>query len=164
MIPPHSKPVEPARKRQRGNAFVETGLVLLPFMALVLGITDYSLALFVRSTMQHAVREGARYAITFQTLPTMCQDASIKEIVRRNSMGFLKSADLPTKVFIRYYLPTTLAETANNFPGNIVEVSVENYQWRWIAPIWRSTTPMTVLARASDRMEGLPGGTSAPCR
>lgn len=151
-------------RRRRGNAFVEAGLIMLPFMALVLGITEYSLALFVRTTMQHAVREGVRYAVTFQTLPTMCQDASIKEIVRRNAMGFLKPADVTSKVFVRYYRPDTLAATTANQPGNLVEISVENYQWRWIAPLWRSATPMTIVARSLDRMEGLPGGANAPCR
>lgn len=151
--------------RRRGNTFIEAGLVLVPFMALVLGITDYSLALFVRTTMQHAVREGVRYAVTYQLVTGMCQDASIKEIVRRNSMGFLKPADLNTSVFVRYYRPDTLAATTENKPGNLVEISVENYQWRWIAPLWRTATPLTIVARSLDRMEGLPGGTfSPPCR
>lgn len=151
--------------RRRGNTLVEAALVMLPFMALVLGITEYSMALFVRTTMQHSVREGVRYAVTFQTMPGMCHDASIKEIVRRNSMGFLKPADIASSVFIRYYRPDTLAATGTNAPGNVIEVSVENYQWRWIAPLWRSATPMTVVTRALDRMEGLPGGvTTPPCR
>ena len=152
-------------RRRRGATFVEAGLVLVPFMALVLGITEYSMALFVRTTMQHAVREGVRYAVTYRTLTGMCQDASIKETVRRNAMGFLKPADLTTSVYVRYYLPTTFATTAANAPGNIVEISVENYQWRWIAPLWRTATPLSIVARATDRMEGLPGGvTTPPCR
>ena len=152
-------------RRRRGNAFVEAGLVIVPFMALVLGITEYSLALFVRTTMQHAVREGVRYAVTYQVMPSMCQDASIKETVRVNAMGFLKAADVTSSLFVRYYRPDTLVLTTENKPGNLVEVSVENFQWRWIAPLWRSATPLTIVARSLDRMEGLPGGTFAPpCR
>ena len=152
------------RQRQRGNAFTEAALIMLPFFALVFGITDYALALFVRTTMQHAVREGARYAVTYQVLSGRCQDASIKEIVRQNTMGFIKTADVNTYIFVRYYTPDTFTLTSANSPGNLVEISIENYQWRWIAPLWRVTTPMTVVARSSDRMEGLPGGTTAPCR
>ena len=150
--------------RRRGNTFVEAGLVFLPFMALVLGITEFSSALFVRTTMQHAVREGVRYAVTYQLKPGMCQDDSIKEVVRQNAQGFLKPADLGSKVVVRYYLPTTLAASAANQPGNIVEISVEGYQYRWIAPLWRTSTPLTIVARATDIMEGLPGGTAPPCR
>jgi len=152
-------------RRRRGNSFVEAGLILVPFMALVLGITEYSLAIFVRTTMQHAVREGVRYAVTYQKMSGLCQDASIKEVVRRNAMGFLKPADVTNNVFVRYYRPDTFALSSENKPGNLVEISVENYQWRWIAPLWRSATPMTIVTRSLDRMEGLPGGaTGPPCR
>ena len=152
------------RRRQRGNALIEGGLIMLPFLALVFAITDYSLALFVRTTLQHAVREGARYAVTYQVMGGLCQDASIKETVRQNAMGFITSANVNNNIFVRYYTPDTFTLTAANAPGNIVEISVENFQWQWIAPLWRVTTPMTVVVRSSDVMEGLPGGSSAPCR
>lgn len=152
------------RRRQRGNAMLETAMVIVPFFAIILGTIDLSQAFFVRTTLQHAVRVGVRYAVTYQTKPGMCQDASIKEVIRSNAMGFLKPSDITNKVFIRYYKPDTLAATANNWPGNLVEVSIENYQWAWIAPLWRTVSPMVVVARASDRMEGLAGGASVPCR
>jgi len=154
-----------ARNRsRRGNAMLETVLVIVPFFAIIFGVIDLSQAFFGRTTLQHSVRVGVRYAVTSQTLEGMCQDASIKEIIRRNAMGFLKPDDLANKVFIRYYRPDTLASTTNNWPGNIVEVSIEGYQWQWIAPLWRPAAPMTVVARASDRMEGLASGTTPPCR
>lgn len=152
------------RRRQRGNAMLETAMVIVPFFAIILGIIDLSQAFFVRTTLQHAVRVGVRYAVTYQTKPGMCHDASIKEVIRSNAMGFLKTADVTNKVFIRYYKPDTLVLTSNNWPGNLIEVSIENYQWAWISPLWRTVTPMTVVARASDRMEGLAGGASVPCR
>ncbi|WP_321472667.1 TadE/TadG family type IV pilus assembly protein [uncultured Paludibaculum sp.] len=155
----------PSRYQQRGNAMVETALVILPFFAIVLGIIDYGRAFYTRTALQYSVQAGTRYAVTFQTLDGMCQDASIKEIVRRSSVGMLNAEDVNNRVFVRYYKPDTLALTASNLPGNIVEVSIEGYQLNWIAPLWRSAIPMTVLARSSDRMEGLPGGSSGPpCR
>lgn len=160
--PMHTRP---SRRRQRGNAMVEATLVLVPFFAIVLGIIDFGRAFYARTAIQYAVQAGTRYAVTFQTMTGMCQDASIKEVVRKSSVGFLNSTDIATKTFVRYYKPDTLAETSANMPGNIVEVSVEGYQFRWIAPLWRSAAPMVVLARSSDRMEGLPGGSSGPpCR
>ncbi len=144
---------------------VEATLVILPFFAIVLSIIDFGRAFYARTAIQYAVQAGTRYAVTFQTMSGMCQDASIKEVVRRSSVGFLTANDISTKTFIRYYKPDTLAATASNMPGNIVEVSVEGYQFKWIAPLWRTATPMTILARSSDRMEGLPGGSSGPpCR
>ena len=57
------RPVAPGRKRsQRGNQLVEVALIFLPLCALLFGIFDFSVAIFMRATMQNAVREGVRYA------------------------------------------------------------------------------------------------------
>jgi hypothetical protein len=142
---------------------VELALVLLPLLAIMFAIIDFSLAVYLRSTFRHAAREGARYAVTGRTASGMGQDASIRGVVQRNAMGFLDGASGASKIFIRYYNPGTLAETQSNAGGNIVEVSIEGYTWSWIAPVMRSATPaLTVLARSSDRMENTPGGIPPP--
>ena len=53
-----------------------------------------SLALFLRATMQNAVREGVRYAVTYQTSGGLCQDDSIKTIVKNSAVGFLDDTAL----------------------------------------------------------------------
>ena len=55
-------------RRERGNTIVETALIILPLFTIVLAIVDFSMVAFVRTTLQHAVREGTRYAITSQTV------------------------------------------------------------------------------------------------
>lgn len=154
----------PRRRRQRGNAMLETALVFLPLFALIFAIIDFSLAIFVQSTLQHAVREGVRYAVTYQTQSGLCHDDSIKNVVVQHAMGFLSSEENRDKIQIRYYLPDTLSPSGENNPGNIIEVSVEGYSWGWVAPLWRSDSPLSMLVRSSDRMEGLAGGVSPPCR
>jgi len=154
--------MEPSPKTARsrcGQALVELPLVLIPLVALLVAIIDFSFAIFLRSTFQHAVREGARYAVTSRTEPGLGQDASIQTTVQRNAMGFLNGPEGAGRIHIRYYLPGTLAETQSNAGGNIVEVSVEGYTWRWIAPVLRgSAAPLSIVARSSDRMEASPGG------
>ncbi len=150
------------RQRQSGSALVESALVLLPLLALVFAFFDYGLMIFLRSTFQHAVREGVRYAVTYQTLGGMGHDASIREVVMRNSMGFLRGRE--SAIQIRYFDPVTFTEVPDNIPGNIVEVSVEGYQFRWVAPLWRTAGAVALDARAADRMEGLPTGASPPPR
>jgi Flp pilus assembly protein TadG len=143
---------------------VELALVLVPLLALVLAIFDFSFALFLKSTFQHAVREGVRYAVTGQTQSGMGQDASIKAVVQQNALGFLNGTTGAAKIYIRYYVPGTLAETQSNTEGNIVEVSVEGYRWNWVAPLLRAGLPaLTIQTRSSDRMEPSPGGI-APTR
>lgn len=161
-----SKPATtPSRdKRQRGHALMEAGLVFIPFFGLFFAIVDYGMALFLRTTFQHATREGVRYAVTYQTQGGMGHDASIKAVVKEHAMGFLSGPSGDSKIHIRYYNPVTLAQTGMNSPGNIVEVSVEGYQWGVIAPLLRSANPISLNVRSSDRMESLPGGVAPPPR
>jgi Flp pilus assembly protein TadG len=142
---------------------VELALVLLPLLAILFAIIDFSLAVFLRSTFRHAAREGARYAVTGRLATGLGQDASIRAVVQKNAMGFLDGTSGAAKIFIRYYNPGTLVETQSNAGGNIVEVSIEGYTWNWIAPVMRSGTPaLPVLARSSDRVETMAGGISPP--
>ena len=152
------------RRRQRGNAMLETALIFLPLFAVIFAILDYGLVIFIKSTFQHAVREGARYAVTYQLKGGMGHDSSIKTVVQQNAMGFLNGAAGTDKIKVRYFQPDTFVETTYNWPGNLVEVSVENYTWRWVVPLWRQHTNMNLVARAVDRMEGLPAGTMPPAR
>lgn len=143
---------------------VELALVLVPLLALILAIMDFGFGIFLKSTLQHAAREGARYAVTSRTEAGLGHDASIRAAVQTSAMGFLNGADGAAKIFIRYYIPGTLAETQSNAGGNIVEVSVEGYSWNWLAPLMRgSAGPLILAARSSDRMENSPGGV-APVR
>ncbi len=156
--------IRAGRRNKRGNAFVETAFVPRPLFALLFAITDFGLAIFIKNTFMHAVREGTRYAVTYKVQSGFGHDASIKNVVQQNAMGFLSGTANYDKIKVRYYNPTTFAEVAENDPGNIVEVSVEGYTWGWLAPLWRSATPLNILVRSSDRMESLPGGASPPAR
>lgn len=150
------------RRKQPGHALMEGGLVLIPFFALFFAFVDYGMAIFLRNTFQHAVREGVRYAVTYQTLsPSTGQDASVKSVVQTNAMGFLNGANA-SLIQIHYYDGKTLVETGSNSPGNIVEVSVQGYQWGVVAPLLRSASPIGLNAFSSDRMEALPDGQFAP--
>src|SRR6185503_4542031 len=78
-----------SRRRQRGSEILEFGLTFLPMMGFIFLLLDLSWAIWVKSTLQHAVLQGVRYAITGQTLAGMGQDESIKTVVQRNAMGVL---------------------------------------------------------------------------
>ena len=98
----------------------------------------------------------------------MGHDASIASEVKYNALGLLNSATVGAgggcTICIRYYDPDTGNEVAANSAGNIVQVSIENYGWTWMAPIWRTSAGLTINVRAADRMEGLPPGTLSPPR
>lgn len=156
------------RHGERGNAMLEAALVFLPLFALIFAIVDFGFAMFLRSTFQHAVREGCRYAVTSQVSVGMGHDASIGQVVKYHSLGFLNSSSVGSgggcTICIRYFDPDTGNEVAANAPGNVVQVSIENYGWSWMAPIWRTSSGLVITARAADRMEGLGPGRLSPAR
>jgi Flp pilus assembly protein TadG len=165
------------KKSSGGNAMAEWAFVLLPTMALLSAFTDLSIALFSWSTLQNAVREGCRYAITYQTnaVPGQGQDANIKMIVQRNSMGLVSSSASPAMIFVNYFVQNSatgaITSTPSNAPGNIVEVSVQGYPLNWMVPIsgtlvnpLRSQNPTSIAVYSSDVMGGYPAGVSSVTR
>ncbi len=162
------------RRRSSGNVIVESVFTMLPTFALILAFVDFSLMLFRRSTLQNAVREGCRYAVTFQRSGSLGQDASIAAVVQQYAMNFVTATDSPQHIFVNYYAPTNLntpIATGGNVPGNIVEVSVQNISYAWLAPLsgsygagvpfFRDNTPLSIAVYSSDMLGGLPAGVSS---
>jgi len=175
---PKKKP-DGRNRRRRGVELIEFTLVLLPMLGFIFLLLDLGWAVYKRATLQYAVREGCRYAVTNQLQPL--KDASgnkygmidsVKWVVQKNAMGFLgsKATDSGYAVIqVRFYDPTASLTTALPIPAcgsstaapnwalNLVEVSVENYQEQSLtAPLLRSATPLNFVVRSSDRMEGNP--------
>jgi Flp pilus assembly protein TadG len=158
-----------ARDRRRsGNAILEGALCILPLFALILAFVDFGLMMYRWATLQNAVREGCRYAITFQTATGLGQDASIEQVVQQFSMGLVSTTDTPQHIFVNYYAPTNLTTpipyaSGGNVPGNVVEVSVQNVSWAWIAPlsgsfVGNTRSPINLNVYSSDVMNGYPAG------
>jgi Flp pilus assembly protein TadG len=170
-------PSESRRRRSSGNVMIECVFTILPTFAMILMFVDISLMLFRRSTLQNAVREGCRYAVTFQTATGLGQDASIEAVVQRFAMNFVTTTDSPQHIFVNYYAPTNLNTAINsggNVPGNVVEVSVQNISFSWIAPLsgsfgagipfLGSTTPISIAVYSSDILGGYPVGATSVTR
>jgi Flp pilus assembly protein TadG len=168
------------RRKSAGNALVEWMFVLLPTFALITAFFDVSFALFSWSTIQNAVREGCRYAITFQTNGGQGQDNSIKTIVQQNSMGLATVAGGLINVNYFGTDPKTNAFSltnaiplgdGGNIPGNIVEVSIQGYPLNWMIPLSgtianpiRSTSPAVINVYSADVLGGFPAGVASVAR
>ncbi len=154
---------ENRKRRQRGAEIVEFGLTCLPMFGLIFLMLDLSWMVFAQVTLQSAVREGVRYAITGQTMTGMGQDASIKTVVQNAAVGFLSGTNGANQIAINYYLPTTLQSTTSNASGNVVEVSIQGFAISPMGPILHSGSPVAISARASDIVQPSPNGV-APTR
>ena len=153
------------RRRCRGGTLVEAALVTLPTMAFLMGIFDVSFAIFVKSTLEFAVRQGVRYAVTSQTMPGLGQDNSIKTLIINDTMGLLNTMspnkDGMQQIAITYYNPVTLQPVSgvgSNIGGNIVVVSATGLSWAWMFPLLRSNTALQFSAASADVMEATPIG------
>ena len=142
------------RRRQRGSELVEVSLIAVALFGLTFLLLDVSMVIFLRSTFQHAVREGARYGITGDAAGG-CQDDAIKAVVKKNAIGFLGSPAAAATIHVHFMNPADGTITDNS-PGNIIQVSVEAYRYGPLAPYQRVGAPM-IWARAYDIIEHFPG-------
>lgn len=138
---------------------VEAGLIFLPLLALIFAVLDFSFAIFVKSTLYHAAREGVRFGVTQQT-GALGQDAAIRAVVKQNSMGFIADDTASaTYVSIEYTdrdgNPVTGARS--NQAGNILVLKITGYPWTFFAPIWRPSS-LSFTASSADAMEAPPLG------
>jgi Flp pilus assembly protein TadG len=148
------------RNRESGSQVVEASLVIIPMFLLTFMMLDVSMVIFVRTTLQEAVREGDRYAITGQNTTGPCQDDSIKAVVKKYALGFLTPTAGASSIHVQFVNPNTGGQGTNAYL-NIVNVKIEGYKYSALAPFERLNFPVYVFAEASDVMEPLSG--ASPC-
>ena len=161
------------KSTQGGQTLVEFTMALPLFLALLFGVLNQAWLIYRTATLQFAVREGCRYAITNQVLPLTDTGGnnygvieSIKYIVQQRAMGFLggKPTDPGYQyIYVNYYNPSsslTSPDTSStqNQGGNVVEVSVESLPGKNLIPFMPIFFPINLAARSSDRVEGTPIG------
>lgn len=153
-------------KEEEGSQIAEFGLVILPLFAFMFLIMNVCWVIFAQACLQHAVREGVRFAITGQLLPGFThQDDEIRSVVESNAFGFLSGPDAASKISIEYYNPSTLASlkgVGSNSSGNLLQITVSNVGVSPLAVLMGSGSSLSLSASSADTMEGSPGGTPPP--
>lgn len=137
---------ESRRRRSRGDTIMEFAFFVLPTFAILCGFFDLGMALFTWNTLQNAVREGTRYAITYQTDVSGTHMTSIKNTVAAWSMNFVSASALSSGggpyIDVKYYTPpnasvpngTVVTGAGSNAPGNLVEVAIKSYPYSYMMP------------------------------
>jgi Flp pilus assembly protein TadG len=156
------------RGLQKGQAAVETALMIIPLFMVLLAILDFSVAIFVMDTLEYAARQGVRYAITDQLVQTSpgpppvfaAQRPSIRQAVRDNSLGILTNAP-DSQIVINFYAVNPATGTwqiSNNNNGTLVKVSVTGFSWLWMLPGWMGSNALSINVASADVMQGCPLG------
>jgi hypothetical protein len=110
---------------------VEFALTFLLFISTLLGFGQMGLTLWIKTTLHHAVREGARYAITGATKTGLGHDDSIRERIIAASGGLIDTAQADTLVHIDYFDQSGVA-TAENAGGNTLVLSIQDFPIPWL--------------------------------
>jgi Flp pilus assembly protein TadG len=146
---------------------VEASFSLLLFLGFIFLIIDLSMGIFLKATLQNAVRAGVRYAVTSQTSGSLGQVASIKQVVQSQAMGFLSASDLTTYVNVTIYSvntipPALVTGVGSNMAGNMVIVSVNGWPFKPLAPVLHSGAAIPLTVSSGDLIESSGTGGSPP--
>jgi hypothetical protein len=154
---PHAK----CSNRSRGSTSVEFAITASVFFLLMFMILDFSLYSFIKLTMQHAVREGARYAITGQLgldpQAGLDRKRAVIQKIRDNSMGFFD--DVLAESDIEVTDSDGSPVSGFGAPGESIVITF-NCQWPILSPFTRAIllrSDYNFSVRASMRNEEFPG-------
>ena len=150
--------------RSRGTTTVEFAITASLFFLLLLMVMDFSLYSFAKVTMQHAVREGARYAVTGQVDLDPQADGDRKRAViqkiRHNSMGYFDKITAVSDIEVTD--SDGLPVSGFGAPGESIVITF-NCQWPILSPLTQallSKSHYDFSVHASMRNEEFPGAAS----
>lgn len=135
------------RDREQGATIIEFALTAIFFFFIVFAIFEFSLLYWVNLTMQHAVREGARYAVTGRkdldpgdpddpTYQLQRYKAVIQQI-KNQSMGLYNKVH-PTIVVngVEYGDPENYPAGMFGNPGEVIVLQL-NCSWPLLTPMFQ---------------------------
>ncbi len=119
------------RKRQRGQALVETGLILVSFIAMLAGIMDFGQILFFHQSLVERARAGLRWGAIHAY-----DETSIKNIIRYNQTAEPVGAQ-PFLGISDSNINVSLLDSGLNTER--IQVGIVNFQFYFFSP-WLAKT------------------------
>ena len=171
MPPLHDRsPKQRGRKRQRGAAAVEFALIAPLLFLLLFVAMDFCVSLWVNLTMQYAVREGARYAVTGQSnldpnASSQKRYLAVIQEIRNSSMGLYDMVSPSYTITVNgksndYASQGSYSNSMFGNPGDIIVLQI-NCSWPLLTPLARpffANGLYTFSVAATMRNEGFSGG------
>jgi len=176
---PNHRLSERRRRRRRGQELIEFCFCVTPLFAMLFVYMDIAWAVYVKATLEQAVRVGVRYGITNvvpdPNRPELCSaGSSLTDCVKMHVQwgagspggttfplsGGLLGGSNGSLISVTYYQPTTtglpLATGTLDLSGNVMVVAVTNYPMTTLFPPYiapPSTTNITV--NSADTLSGV---------
>lgn len=125
-------------RRQSGATLVEMAIIAPVFLLVLVAIIELSMMFFATLTMQYAVREGARFAITGRSSESATGNqqryANVIAKIKDNSLGMYERTDPQISVNGTKYSTTSFNSGMFGAPGDIVVIQLDCG--------WPVTTPL----------------------
>ena len=146
------------RSSERGQTAIEAGVTVVLLFGLIFLVMDLSMLLFIRSTLQQAVRNGVRIGATGSQFGghTYLND-SIRAAVQAEALGFLNGPQGACKIAVNYFTPDTGAATSGT-QGDVLVVSVNDFSYTPLGAVLRTADPFRITVSSSDIVERCPIG------
>ena len=130
-----NSPIFRKQSGQGGATLLELALITPVFLMLIIGIIELSMAYFANMTMQHAVREGARYAVTGNKDldPASSNQQRYQAVIQKMKDSSMGIYDKVNPVITVNGVSGTSAGMFGN-SGDIVVISVA-YNWKFATPM-----------------------------
>jgi len=131
----------PGGLRQRGGALLEFALVAWLLLLLMLAIADFSCLLWVHLTMEHAVREAGRFALTQRLEPSLVgpRHEQVIQVARLQSFGLLDQLQPSFEITVNGV--TQRYATSGSYHSGMFGASQDRVQWVMDAH-WPLMTPL----------------------
>ncbi|MDP9142416.1 MAG: pilus assembly protein [Pseudomonadota bacterium] len=114
---------------------MEIALILPLFLLLMFGIIDFGRMMFTKMTLQHAMREGGRFAVTGERLPDpdnpqtlQSRLQSIRQIVQDSAVGVTVN---PNDIVVSSIIG---GDDSAGTPGDTVTISM-SYRFIFATPL-----------------------------
>jgi hypothetical protein len=161
-----------AKKWCKGAEVIEFTLVLLPMLMILFVILDTAWAVWAKATLQRAVTVGVRTGVTItnaQTPQGSCLTDMVKSTVQQSALGLLNGDSRRDLIKVNYLHPPApnsngsaidVSDQADgNAPGNIMQVSVQNFSLAPLLPrifSWKEApdkSPLAITVYSADLIE-----------
>jgi Flp pilus assembly protein TadG len=131
----------PSPRRQRGNALIEFTLIGIPLIFVLISIFEMARGMWIYHSLQHAVKEGARFAIVHgvncSTAPNACGKTvgDVARVIQNSGVGLIPNDvtltfSSETQAFAPCVLSACLTDTTafpsvepGNLPGHAVTIT-----------------------------------------
>lgn len=131
----------PHPRRQSGATVVEMAIIAPVFLLVLVALIEMSLMFFATLTMQYAVREGARYAITGQSgTGSQGRYAAVIARMRDSSAGIYDRVNPTISVNGTQYSSTTYNNGMFGAPGALVVIQLD-CSWPVSTPLLNAFFP-----------------------